>query len=114
MQQESMKCHNSVHKTFLRFMYHSFFHRILCFCYFTFQVENDISDIYLTLHKSFEDETKLLVSTNRTGAVMKDQLCFYCVHLKQNFHRPRSVNLHVSSSKNVIQSNPANSPISMY
>ena len=44
-------------------------------------MENDISDIYLQLHNSFEDETKCLVSTHLIGAVMKDQLCFLFVYL---------------------------------
>lgn len=31
------------------------------------QVESDISDIYLQLHKSFEEESKVLVSTHMFG-----------------------------------------------
>ena len=44
-------------------------------------MESDISDIYLQLHNSFEDESKCLVSTHLIGAVMKDQLCFLFVYL---------------------------------
>lgn len=66
--------------TFLRLMYPLHFHKIVCFVFcFTLQVESDISDIYLQLHKSFEDESKVLVSTHTTGTVMKDQLCFTCL-----------------------------------
>ena len=41
-------------------------------------MESDISDIYLQLHKGFEDESNFLVSTHTIGEVMKDQRCFAC------------------------------------
>ena len=52
-----------------------------CFFYIL-KVKSDISDIYLRLHKSFQEESNFMVRTHTTEVVMKVQFCFRC--LKQN------------------------------
>lgn len=47
--------------------------------FFTLKVDSDISDIYLQLHKSFEEESRFLVSTHSTEAVIKDPLKLFLV-----------------------------------